>query len=73
MCATEGDATYSVTSYGVDRVAEAREQSLTAAEEHGRDGDVQLVEETGAQVLLKGGDAAAEPHAQLRHLNLRPG
>lgn len=41
---------------GVDAV----EQVLAAAEQHGRDGQVQIVDEAGLDVLADGGGAAAE-------------
>src|SRR5262249_53946703 len=48
-------------------VAEARridavEEMFAAAEEHGRDREVELVDETGRQVLADGRDAAADSH-----------
>ena len=47
---------------GGERSVEVVEQALTAAEQHRRDRDVQLVDEPGAKVLPDRRGAAAEPY-----------
>ena len=45
----------------VGRRADILEQALPAAQQDGHDGDVEVVDETGAEVLLDRAGAAAEP------------
>ena len=44
---------------------QAAEQVFSAAQQHGADGDVHLVDEPGLQVLPDGGHATTQAHVQV--------